>query len=143
MIVILTLMGVILVGALVNAGRNFVAAAIMNYDTPTFFDHDNSYLCVGDSSTAVSAGQTDLQAVTNKARAAMNASYPTIADNVLTYRATFGLTEANYEWIEWALANDATAGTILNRKVESPSLGTKTNAQSWVLNAVLTVGIGS
>jgi len=140
---ILFLFPLLLFGALLNSGRNWIATAIMNYDTPTFFDHDNSYLCVGDSSTAYSATQTDLQAVTNKTRKEMDTSYPTIATNVLTYRSTFSTSEANFEWIEWGLANDPTAGTLLNRKVESPSLGTKTSAQAWVLSAELTVGIGS
>lgn len=128
---------------LLNAGRNFLAQAMINDSSPTFFTNVNAHLCVGDSSTAYSATQTDLQAVTNKMRKAMDASYPTRTDNALTFRSNFATGDANWEWYEWGVANASSSGVMFNRKVESPSLGTKTSAQSWVLTATLTIGIGS
>jgi hypothetical protein len=126
---------------LLTAGRNFIANAIINNGPPTFFTNANAYLCVGDSTDAFDAADTDMQASTNKLRKGMDTSYPTIATNLLTFRSTFSTSEANFSWNEWGVANDASAGTLLNRKVET--LGTKTSAQSWVLTAELTIGIGS
>lgn len=119
-----------------DAGRNFmVASATTPATTP--FSNTNSYIGVGDSSTAYAAGQTDLQATTNKMRKGMDSTYPQVATNVLTFRSTFATTDANWAWNEWGVFNAGTAGTMLNRKVES--LGTKTNAQTWQFTVTLTV----
>lgn len=128
---------------LLNAGRNFLAQVMINDSSPTFFDNAHAYLCVGDGNTAYNAEQTDLQAATNKLRKGMDASYPTRSNNANTFRSTFGTSDANFEWVEWGVANASSGGVLFNRKVESPSLGTKTSAQSWVLTATLTLGIGS
>lgn len=128
---------------LLNAGRNFLAQVMINDSSPTFFDNAHAYLCVGDGNTAYNAEQTDLQAATNKLRKGMDASYPTRSNNANTFRSTFGTSDANFEWIEWGVANASSGGVLFNRKVESSSLGTKTSAQSWVLTATLTLGIGS
>jgi hypothetical protein len=62
----------------------------------------NAHIGVGDSSTAFSAAHTDLQAASNKLRKAMDATYPQQATNVLTFRSTFGTSEANWAWAEFA-----------------------------------------
>lgn len=102
----------------------------------TPFNNTNSYIGVGDSTTAYAAGQTDLQAATNKLRKAMDATYPSGGSNVITFRSTFATTDANWAWQEWGVFNASSAGTMLNRKVES--LGTKTSAQTWQFTVVLT-----
>lgn len=102
----------------------------------TAFNNANSYIGVGDSSTAFAAGQTDLQAATNKLRKAMDATYPSGASNVITFRSTFATGDANWAWNEWGVFNASSAGTMLNRKVES--LGTKTNTQTWQFTVTLT-----
>lgn len=98
----------------------------------TAFGNANAYIGVGDSSTAEGAGQTDLQAAANKARQAMDATYPThtAGTNVARFQATFGSGAANYAWNEAGIFNAATAGSMLSRKVSS--LGTKTTG-SWTL----------
>ena len=104
----------------------------------TAFDNTNARLGVGDSATAFSASQTDLQASTNKLRKAMDATYPTRSTNVLTYRSTFTTAEANYAWNEWGVFNAASGATsMLSRKVES--LGTKPGTQSWQFTTTLTI----
>lgn len=123
--------------ALTNAGRDFIAQAIVNASSPTFFDNAASYIGVGDTATAFSAAHTDLQAPTNKLRKGMDSTYPTRSTNVLVFRSTFGTSEANFAWEEWGVFNASSAGTMLTRKVES--LGTKTSAQSWQMTATLTV----
>lgn len=121
--------------ALTDAGRNHMVAATIG-EAVTAFNNANSHIGVGDSSTAFAAGQTDLVAATNKLRKAMDATYPTRATNVLTFRSTFGTGDANFAWNEWATFNGASGGTMLNRKVES--LGTKTNTQTWQFTVTLT-----
>lgn len=127
--------------ALTNAGRNFIAAAIMNNGPPTFFDNSNAYIGVGDSTTAFSADQTDLQAASNKVRVGMDSTYPTISTNVLTFQSTFGTGVGNFDWKEWAVFNASSSGTMLCRKVEDN--GTKTSGQTWVFQVQLTISIGS
>ena len=101
------------------------------------FDNSGAHIAVGDSATAFSSAQTDLQAATNKLRKAMEATYPQRSGNVLTLRALFGTAEANFAWNEWAVFNAAFGGTMMNRKVEA--LGTKTAAQSWQLTITNTL----
>jgi hypothetical protein len=122
--------------ALTTAGAQFAPKAIFNLNSPTLFTSGaNLYLGVGDSSTAFAIGQTDLQAVTNKLRKQATASE---ASGVVTATATWGTSEGNFEWYEWGTFNASSGGTMLQRKVESPSLGTKTSAQVWTLTATLT-----
>lgn len=123
--------------ALTTAGRDFIAQAIINDGSPTFFTNANAHTGVGDSTTAFSAAHTDLQAASNKLRKAMDATYPTRSTNVLTFRSTYATGDANFAWQEWGVFNASSSGTMLSRKVES--LGTKTSAQSWQLTAALTV----
>jgi hypothetical protein len=122
--------------ALTDSGALEIARMIMN-DTPTVFNNANARLGVGDSTTAFAVGQTDLQAPTNKMRKAMDATYPTRATNVLTFRATFSTSEANWVWNEWGVFNAASGGTMLNRKVEN--LGPKGSSQSWELTCAITI----
>lgn len=123
--------------ALTNAGRDFIAQALINDSSPTFFTNANAHIGVGDSTTAFSASHTDLQAASNKLRKAMEATYPQRSSNVLTFRSLFGTSDANFAWQEWAVFNASSSGVMLNRKVES--LGTKTSAQSWQFTVQLTV----
>ena len=122
--------------ALTNAMRDLIAADVIG-ESVTEFNNANARLGVGDSTTAFAATQTDLQAATNVLRKAMDATYPTRATNVLTFKATFATGDANFAWQEWGVFNAGTGGTMMNRKVES--LGTKTSSQSWALTATLTV----
>jgi len=111
--------------------------------TLTYFNNGNAYIGVGDSSTAEAATQTDLQAATNKLRKAMDATYPSHTDGTssgsatVTFRSTFGTSDANFAWNEWGVFNGSSGGRMLNRKVSS--LGTKTNASSWVFTVTLTI----
>jgi hypothetical protein len=118
-----------------DSGRNFIAQAIG--ESATLFNNANAHLGVGDSSTAFAAGQTDLQAATNKLRKAMDATYPQRSTNVIIYRSTFGTSEGNFAWEEVAVFNASSSGTMLCRKTQS--LGTKPNTQSWELTATVTV----
>src|SRR6187549_1940603 len=104
--------------SLTNTGRNHITQQIIG-EAVTPFNNANAYLGVGDSTTAFAASQTDLQAATNKLRKAMDATYPQRSTNVLTLRSTFGSSEANFAWEEFATFNAAAAGVMLQRKVQS------------------------
>jgi hypothetical protein len=121
-----------------NAWRDYVAAHV-RVGAGTLYSNANSHLGVGDSVTAFANTQTDLQAGANKLRKAMEATYPTIAANVLTFRSLFATADANFAWQEWGVFNASSAGTMMCRKVES--LGTKTSAQSWQLTATITITV--
>lgn len=103
----------------------------------TYFNGTNAAIGVGDSTAAAAAGQTDLQAATNKLRKGMNSGYPehtagtAAANNTCRFRSTFDTTEANWSWQEAGVFNSPTLGTgrMLNRRVQD--MGTKTNASSF------------
>jgi hypothetical protein len=120
---------------LVNTGIQLMADLLIGAGG-TVYSNANAYLGVGDSSTAESASQTDLQAATNKLRKAMSASYPARSGQTITFRAVFGSSDANFNWNEFAVFNASTAGTMLNRKVSSQ--GTKASGQTWTLDLAIT-----
>jgi hypothetical protein len=121
--------------ALTTAFRDYMVTLVVG-GGGTAFNNANSYIGVGDSTTAFSAGQTDLVAATNKLRKAMDATYPQVATNVQTFRSTFSTAEANFAWQEWGVFNASSGGVMMNRKVES--LGTKTSAQTWQITVTIT-----
>lgn len=121
-----------------TAGRDRICALIIG-EAVNAFNNANARLGVGDSTAAFDVSQTDLQAAANKLRKSMDAGYPTRSTNVLTFRATFGTTEGNFAWQEWALFDAASGGVMLSRKVES--FGTKSSAQSWQLTVTLTITV--
>jgi len=122
---------------LTNTGRDAICKALIN-DTPTFFNNANAYIGVGDSTTVFDVTQTDLQAVTNKTRKAMEATYPQRVGNQITFKGSFGTTDANYTWNEWGIFNASTGGEMLCRLVENK--GSK-NGGTWVITATITINI--
>jgi len=103
----------------------------------TVYSNANAYLGIGDSTTAAAAGQTDLQAATNKVRHAMDATFPSRSGQTLTFRSTFLTSEGNFSIQEQGTFNASTAGTMLNRKVTD--LGTKTSASTLQLTMTVTI----
>lgn len=122
---------------LTNAGINLMLTLLAG-GAGTAFNNANSYLGVGDSSTAESASQTDLQASTNKLRKVMNLTYPTYGTSQqIVFQSDFGTSDANFAWNEFAVFNASTGGTMLNRKVSAQ--GTKTAGQTWRLTLTITI----
>lgn len=105
----------------------------------TAFNNANSYIAVGDSTTAEAASQTDLQAASNKTYKAMSATYPQVSGQSITFRSAFASGDANYSWQEFSVANGS-SGTAknLNRKVSNQ--GTKVAGQVWTLDVTITLG---
>lgn len=106
----------------------------------TTFANGNTYIGTGDSSTAAAAGQTDLQAASNKFKRVMDATYPSRSGQTLTFRTTYSTSESNYAIQECGVFNAGAAfatGTMLNRIASS--LGTKTSATTLQLTVTLTI----
>lgn len=95
---------------------------------------------VGDSTTAASAGQTDLQAATNKYfKLCTSVSR---SSQTVTVVASFGSSVANFAWEEWGIDFGTADGTtvtapLLNRKVTT--MGTKASGSTWELTVTITV----
>ena len=103
-----------------NAGAVLVA---------TLVEADGPYwIGAGNSSTAFSAAQTDLQGA-SKERVSATASR---TSGTITYTGVFNTSTGNYEWLEVGLFDAASAGTMLTRKVVA--LPTKTSSEEWTVN---------
>ena len=122
--------------ALTTAGAQFIAKAVTGLNSPVLFSASNYHIGVGDSSTAFNVAQTDLQAPTNKLRKLVTSVSE--SSGVVTAVTSFGTSEANWEWFEWGSFSANSGSTMYQRKVESPSLGTKTSAQVWSMTVTLT-----
>ncbi len=120
-----------------NFGRDLFTAAVIG-EAITSLNNANAYLAVGNSTTAFAATQTDLIGA-SKTRKAMDATYPQRSTNVVTFKSTFGTSDANHAWDEWGVANASSGANLCTRKVEA--LGTKTSASTWVLTATLTTTV--
>jgi hypothetical protein len=103
----------------------------------TAFSNANAYIGVGDSNTAEAATQTGLQAATNKTYKAMQASYPQVVNQTITFQSVFASADANYAWNEFTVVNASTdSGKNLNRKVSAQ--GTKASGQTWTVSVAIT-----
>lgn len=121
------------VGGLTTAGGSLIATLLAAQIT---------HLGVGDDNTAFAVGQTDLQAATNKARIAMDATYPSTAANVITCRATAASGVANYAagWLENGTFTASSGGTMVTRK--AVNLGVKVSGATWRFTKTLTITTG-
>lgn len=128
---------------LVNGGASAMFERLIGSGVNPF-DNTYAHLGVGNSSTASTAGMTDLQGA-SKFRQPMDATYPIHVDGFVTgsrsivYVSTFANADANFAWNEWGLFNDLTADRMLNRKVVT--MGTKTSADEWVLTITLSMPV--
>jgi hypothetical protein len=121
--------------SLLNEGINrMLNLLIGGGGTP--FSNANAQLGVGNSTTAVSASQTDLQGGANTAWTGMDSGYPSIAGQTVTFKGTFGDSVANFAWNEWGIRNGSGANENLNRKVVS--LGTKAGGV-WSLTTSISI----
>lgn len=118
--------GVLLLNLLIGAGG-------------TVFSNANAYIGVGDSSTATTATMTDLQASSNKARVAMNSTYPSLSGQTMTWQAS--IPSGTAEWgtgiQEIGLFNASSGGTMLCRVAQN--LGVKGASTVWTINYTIHV----
>lgn len=124
-----------------NIAGLLVSTGAINTNAGNAYNSTGAYIVVGMSTCAEDPATTYLYSVSSGPMKAMDVTYPQIATNVLTFRSTWTTSEGCYAWNEWGIHN-ATAsstGRMLNRKLESPSLGTKTCSQSWQFTATITI----
>ncbi len=129
---------------LTNGGRDLIAKMIVGEGVAgDWFNEAQAHIGVGNNGDSATdnfvATQTDLEGG-SKYRTSMVSTYPIRTDNAIDFKSSFGPDHANFQWNEWGVFNHNSAGTMLNRKVES--LGTKSGG-TWVLTVTLTVNIGS
>lgn len=133
---------------LTDEGAIAIASALLGDGEIDLFDNDNAALGVGDDDTDFDKSQTQLQAESNDSdavRIGMDSDYPKRdpeddgSSNLTRYRATFGTSEGNFDWLEWGIFNSTKSGggTMLLRVVED--LGKKTSKASWVFEVDITV----
>lgn len=136
---------------LLNTGITRLLNLLIGTASLGVYSNAKSRVGTGNSSTAESASQTDLQASagsSNRWFQAVNGSYPSVASQTLTAQSTFATGDGNYAWAEWGIDGGGTSGNtvgtfnttdcgLLNRKVAS--LGTKASGASWTLTVTITV----
>jgi len=113
--------------AMVDNGINLALLLICGGGTS--YISANAYLGVGSSSTAWNTTQSSL--ITQLGRAAMQSgTYPQVGTKIQTFKSDFSGAGGDGSWQEWAIFNNSTTGTMLQRKVEN--LGTKAGG-TWTL----------
>lgn len=104
----------------------------------TAFNNANAHIGIGDGTTAAAATQTGLVG-TNKTYRPMDATYPQIVGQTVTFRSTFGPTFGNHAWREFTAANgNSDTAKNLNRLVEVP-LRNKVAPDTWVISLQVTI----
>lgn len=122
---------------LLNEGISSLLTLLIG-GSETAFNNANAHIGVGDGTTSAVATQTGLLG-TNKSYAPMDAAYPQVSGNVVTFRSTFGPDDGNHNWREFTVANGVSdSAKNLNRKVE-PTLRTKTSPDTWVIQLQITI----
>lgn len=117
------------------------------------YNNSISRIGTGNGSTAVAAANTDLSAAAGSANRwfeIMDATYPQVAAQTITFVASFATGDGNYAWNEWGIdggggtsgntvgTNTASLNALLNRVVPGTSLGTKTSG-IWTLTTTITI----
>lgn len=103
--------------------------------TATAIDGTNGRIAVGNGTTAVSAGQTDLQGA-SKYRQVFDA-VPTVSGNQLQAVATVAAGNATFDWQEAGLANASSGATLINRFLQA--FGSKGAGTQWILTITVTL----
>lgn len=120
---------------LLNEGIAELEDIICGLGSPVKWDNTNAFLGVGDSSASEVATQTALQG-SSKTYKAMDGGYPQRSSQTLSWKSTFGDSDANHGWKEFTVSNtNSDSGKNLNRKVSDK--GTKSGG-TWVLTLQVT-----
>ena len=128
---------------LVNAGIARLEDQLIGATTSPY-NNSNARIGVGNSSTAVTASDTDLNAASgssNRQFVTMDATFPSRSSQTFTFSATHTSGLSNFHWLEWGIDIGTTNGTtvvtpLLNHKQED--LGTKTTG-SWQIQGAITI----
>lgn len=109
---------------------------LVSGDTSNPYNNANARLGVGSDTTAAAANQTALLDV-NAVLKGMDSGFPSVTNQTITFQATFGPNDANFDWREFGVDNGSGAAELLNRKVDVQ--GTKASGQTWSLALSITI----
>ena len=119
-----------------TAGINEIWSLVTGQSANTF-TNAQALIGIGDSSAAATAGQTDLQAATNKTYSVQNGGFPTAPSaGAVQFQATFGSADANYAWAEFVVKQAASA-ICIDRGVSA--MGTKAAGTTWTVTVTLSI----
>lgn len=109
--------------------------------TPVPFDSTHARIGIGDGGGSVpttTAADTALTAPVNFLYKTMVGGYPQRSGTTASWQATFGASDANWAWNEWAIDNGTGGGPgqLLNHK--GVALGTKTAGSTWTFTGTMT-----
>ena len=125
---------------LVDNGRHHMAKATLGEAGLTAFNNANARIGVGNGDVAFSAAHSDLQGA-SKISVGMEPSFPTAystGTGQTQFKSVFGDGVAEFTWYEWGIFNGVPGtGTMLCRKHEAASLGTKGAGQVWTVTATI------
>jgi hypothetical protein len=130
------------VGDFVRNDADDIIAEVLSVDSDLQLTLTAVYSGAGGAAAAasvmagVAAGDTGLVGATT-AYVAMEATYPQIAGQTITWRAVFDGVTANFHWREGTVANgNSNAADNLNRKIQEQ--GVKASGQVWTLDLQIT-----
>jgi hypothetical protein len=104
---------------------------------------------VGDGAGSAAVGDTDLSAAagsTHRWFQAMDATFPTQSNGLMTFKSTFASADGNFAWNEFGIdigtptvtSGNTVNATLLNHKT-SIAQGTKASGQTWAATATITL----
>jgi len=129
-------------GDFIRNDTDDIIAEVQSVDSATQLTLTANYTGAGGAAAAasvmpgVAAGDAGLTG-TNVAYAAMQAGYPQVAAQTVTWRSVFDGNTANFHWREGTVANGGSnAATNLNRRIQEQ--GVKALGQIWTLDLQIT-----
>ena len=123
------------INCLVNGGITEMWNLIIGDSADTFAEA-NAEIGVGNDNTAAAAAQDDLISVTAEWKA-MDAGYPSVSNQTITFSGTFPDGDGEFQWYECGVRNGAVAPVLMNRVVSDK--GTKAAGEEWVARLQITL----
>lgn len=114
----------------VTAGKDSILKYLGN-TAPTFSGYAGS-IGVGDSTTAVASGQTDLQASSNKLFKTILAGNRVFITPTLFLSVEFGYSEANFTWNELGIKDNQGTPVLWARQIDASPLA-KTSSKRAIV----------
>ncbi len=124
--------------SLQHLGRDNIAVILTSTASALTYGDTGATIQVS-SATSTGFSSTSTSVGGNPYVMTMEATYPQVSTNVMTFRGVATTDDANHEWNTWGISNATAtgAGDLLNRVYEA--LGEKTSSQSWQITCTLTV----
>lgn len=130
---------------LTTVGVTRIWNLLTNQGATQAFDSTHTRVGVGNTGNAAgteAAGDTDLAGASKYFQVVGGAG--TVSTNTLSFTSTFPTGQGNFAWNEWGIdQGTSSAATVtaplLNHKIVSGGLGTKTSSASWAFTVTLSL----